>query len=338
MKRASLGWTAALAVLALRSTLAAAEPLPNEIALARRLFGEAKAAEQAKDWSAAAAKLREAIAIKETPGLRFHLAYCEEQQGQLVEALVDYDRSEDQFIERNEELKTQIPVRRSALQKRIPTVTLMLTRDPGSVQFTIDGHSMSSATLGKPIPLNPGQHAFAVSSSGAVPFTTTLTLKEGDAVVTNVILAPEPNAAPLSAAPQPRPEGASSTASPVANRPSHARTYFLVGEAAVTLGAAALGLGFMLKAKSDDDRVAEQRSAFPGVTEMERETACKPPATADPEACARIAAAANDAHDDRVVATVAFIGAGLGAATFVATLVLWPSASHQASIVPWVGR
>ncbi len=54
-----------------------AEPSAADIASARRLFSEATELRRAGQWSDAAAKLREAIAIKETPGLRFHLAHCE---------------------------------------------------------------------------------------------------------------------------------------------------------------------------------------------------------------------------------------------------------------------
>src|SRR5258708_182583 len=121
MTRKAYAWMAALAVLAMDRAAIADGPQPAEIALARRLFADARPAEDAKDWPTAASKLREAISIKETPGLRFHLAYCEEQQGSLVEALVDYERADDLSADMNEEFRAQIPARRTALQKRIPT-------------------------------------------------------------------------------------------------------------------------------------------------------------------------------------------------------------------------
>src|SRR5216684_3888054 len=145
----------AVVALALFASRLAADPLPAEIALARRLFAEARAAEAEKDWSTAGSKLRDAISIKETAGLRFHLAYCEEQQGMLVEALNDYERADDLSVDKNEELRSQIPLRRTSLQKRIPTVTLLLARDPAEARLSVDGHSLASTSFGKPIPLNP---------------------------------------------------------------------------------------------------------------------------------------------------------------------------------------
>ena len=165
---------AAMAVLALETAALAADPPPTEIALARRLFAEARTAEESKDWPAAAAKLRDAISIKETSGLRFHLAYCEEQQGHLVEALVDYERADDISVGKDEDLRSQIPARRTSLQRRIPTVTLLFPRDPSSASLTVDGRSLRSTSFGKPMPLNPGKHAFTVSSPGFSVFTTEL--------------------------------------------------------------------------------------------------------------------------------------------------------------------
>src|SRR6266542_602657 len=122
MTRERFAWIAAVALGI--STLGA-DAVPTEIALARRLFTEARAAEDAKDWPLATAKLREAISIKETAGLRFHLAYCEEQQSMLVEALIDYERSQDLTAGTNDDLRKQVPAKRESLHKRIPTITLL---------------------------------------------------------------------------------------------------------------------------------------------------------------------------------------------------------------------
>ena len=161
MSKESFARFAAMAVLALETVALAADPPSTEIALARRLFEEARTAEESKEWPAAVSKLRDAISIKETSGLRFHLAYCEEQQGMLVEALVDYERADDLSIERDEDLRSQIPARRTSLQRRIPTVTLLFARDPSSASLTVDGRALGSTSFGKPMPLNPGKHVFA---------------------------------------------------------------------------------------------------------------------------------------------------------------------------------
>jgi hypothetical protein len=63
-------------------------------ASARRLFEEATELESRREWSAATAKLGQALEIVETPGLRYHLAYCQEEQGLMVEALRNYERAQ----------------------------------------------------------------------------------------------------------------------------------------------------------------------------------------------------------------------------------------------------
>ena len=45
-------------------------------------------------WREAVAKLKRAVALKETPGLRYHLAFAEEQLGQLLAAHDDYRRAD----------------------------------------------------------------------------------------------------------------------------------------------------------------------------------------------------------------------------------------------------
>src|SRR5689334_12254262 len=157
MKKGPLTW---LGALLLATSPLAADPISAEIVLARALFAEARLAEEAKDWALAASKLRDAIAIKETAGLRFHLAYCEEQQGLLVEALVDYERSDDLTTGTNEEFRAQLPAKRESLRRRIPTLTLLVPPKPPNPTLTVDGHAMPPAVLGKPIPLNPGRHTF----------------------------------------------------------------------------------------------------------------------------------------------------------------------------------
>src|SRR5689334_6670437 len=74
---------------------AQAEPSAAEISNAKHAFESALTAEAESRWADATQKLREAIAVKDTPGLRFHLAHCETEQGHLVAALTEYDRAQE---------------------------------------------------------------------------------------------------------------------------------------------------------------------------------------------------------------------------------------------------
>jgi len=338
------GVLACVMALVLGTTPLSADPVSAEIVLARALFAEARAAETAKDWALAASKLRDAIAIKETGGLRFHLAYCEEQQGMLVEALVDYERSDDLTVGTNEEFRAQLPVKRESLRRRIPTVTLLIPPTPPNPTLNVDGHPMPPAVLGKPIPMNPGRHVLVLSAPDHAAFTTSVILNETDAVVANAILSPLPKSvgvSPLKAAPpaavdprQPIPDAA-------ANTGLHTRTYVLIAEAAVALGGIALGIGYTLHASSEDERAARARDLLPKKPPSDPDagapdtTVCamepnKPPPT-NP-LCPVLQQALSDAKSAHQVARIGFIGAGVAAAAFVGTFILWRPAAKVAII------
>ncbi len=330
MKIAGLAGAAALALFAVRL---AADPLPAEIALARRLFAEARAGESNKDWAGAGSKLREAIAIKETAGLRFHLAYCEEQRGMLVEALNDYERAEDLLTQPNDDFRTQLPSKKESLHKRIPTVTLVMPPEVTDATLTVDDHPLSSTFLGKAIPLNPGRHTVVVSSPNRTTFTSELTLNETDALVTNAPMLPvaKPVAAPaLSTAMPPGPSSADSLSM---TNSSRARTYVLIGEAVIAVGALAVGIGYTVAASSEDSNAASDLATLDRLAPNRAGGACSPP-PADAVICARLPESSDRAQNDRFVATLGFIGAGVGAAAFAGTFILWPSSRAKVAVAP----
>jgi hypothetical protein len=315
--------------MVLGTALVSADPISTEIVLARSLFADARAAEDAKDWRLAASKLREAIALKETGGLRFHLAYCEEQQGLLVEALVDYERSDDLTVGTNEEFRKQLPAKRESLRRRIPTITLQAPPRPSDASLTVDGHSMPAAVLGKPIPLNPGRHTLVLSAPDHSAFTTQVTLNETDAVVANAILTPLPKTAevsPLKPAP----------AQAVSSRPVYSdvaistglptRTYVLIGEAAIALAGAGVGIGYALEAAAQDDVVTQIHER---TIKNDSEYCSNNPGNNE---CASLNDALENANRDRLISRIGFVGAGAAAAAFVGTLIFWRSPSKVAII------
>lgn len=138
---------AAAAGLALAPPAAvlAAEPTPSEISVARRLFDEGKSAEENGRWREAADKFRQAAAIKDTPGIRFHLARCEEERGALVEALVEYDRARELLDGgvKAPDVERLLPEARERVRARVAHVTLRL---PDGVQ------TPASPSTGSPSP------------------------------------------------------------------------------------------------------------------------------------------------------------------------------------------
>ena len=106
----------------------AAEPTASEISVARRLFDEGRAAADAARWAEAAGKFRRAVAIKDTPGLRYHLARCEEEQGSFVEALIEYDRARELIDAgtRAADVEQLLPAARERVRAKVALLTLRL--------------------------------------------------------------------------------------------------------------------------------------------------------------------------------------------------------------------
>jgi hypothetical protein len=312
------------AAVVLATSSVSAEPTPTEIATARRLFSEARAAEDIREWSVAASKLRAAIVVKETAGLRFHLAYCEEQQGMLVEALADYERSEDLGKQSNEDFVAQLPARRESLHKRIPTVTVLTPPTVADVVVSVDGHVVPSTFLGKPIPLNPGQHKLEAAAPGRATFVSDVMLKEGDALVTSASMLAEEKRAVSSSLPSataPRP----TLPPPAPSSGSSARSFALLGEATLALGALAVGIGYTVAASSADGDADRLRGEVDG-------QGCS--AQTPSRVCTDLQHFVDLAQTDRFIGLLGFIGAGVSAAAFAGTLVLWQGTTVKASIVP----
>src|SRR5437899_2872959 len=85
--------SAAFLVCLFSATVSRSEPTKAEVAVARRYFEQATVAENESKWRDAVGLLEKAVAIKETAGVRYHLGFAKENQGLLVEALLEYQRA-----------------------------------------------------------------------------------------------------------------------------------------------------------------------------------------------------------------------------------------------------
>jgi len=321
-------------LLALAGTLTAprargaAEPTPSEISVARRLFHDGKAAEDAGEYRAAAEKFRQAASIKDTPGIRFHLARCEEQQGAFVEALVEYDRARE-LIDggvKAADVEKLLPAARERVRAKVALLTLELPKGLHNVSVELDGRPLASSVLSQPMPLNPGKHRLSARSVGRSSFASEVELTAGEArqLVIELPEAPPPPA-PTERALAPVWSGRAST-SRSDSQPS-ARTLVLVGEAALFAAGVSTGIIFSVARGSANDRYETANDAvLAAVHGSDPEgTAC---AGADrPTACAELQDAGRDRSRAANLAAAGFITAGASAAAFGLTYWLWPEAA-----------
>lgn len=216
----SWGMVVALAVAGLLPRSVYANSATEIVAL-RQLWERAVAAEEQNDWASAERALSEAVGIKETPGLRYHLAHSREMQRKWVEALVDYKSVEEQ-IHAGASAPDVEPLLQAAIQRveaKIPKLTIEIERAEG-LSLYIDGQRTSVKLLGLPIALNPGGHRIAVTAPGFEAAIRNITLREA-----------EQRTLPLSLSP-------ASSVNRAEREPFSAKPYVLVAEAGVALAAA----------------------------------------------------------------------------------------------------
>src|SRR5450755_1494539 len=250
--------------VALTSRWAHADPSAAELSGARQSFESAVALEADQKWAEATVKLRAALAIKDTPGLRFHLAHCEEQQGVLVEAALDYDRASELLRQgaKAPDVQKLLAPASADLKRRIPHVTVEIPSDVSNPVAQLDGKAFAPSELALGLALNPGSHQLKVSARDRSPFDREFSLKEGDQISIRAEL--KSNALPPSAlgatpAPQSAQPGASApvvAAKPAAapRKPS-AKPFLLLGESAVAVAGLALGVGYAVAESSARSRV-----------------------------------------------------------------------------------
>ncbi len=304
---------------------AATEPSPSELSVARRLFDEGRAAEDAARWREAAERFRQATAIKDTPGLRFHLARCEEEQGAFVEALVEYDRARELIDSgvKAADVDKLLADARERVRAKVALLTLRLPSDVQNASVELDGKALSRSVLGVPMPINPGAHRLNVVAVGRTTFATELTLGTGEVrqlpielPVATTVPAGAPTAAPSAA--RARPNAAAESAD--SSVPT--RTIVLVGEASLFAAALGTGIAFSVAQSSADDRyAAANQTVLDQVGGVDTDgTACATPRAG----CAELDQARKDRSRATAFATGGFVAAGVSAAAFGLTFWLWP--------------
>lgn len=303
---------------------ALAQPSAEERAVAADLFRQAAAAQEQAAWANCESLLNEAVAIAETPGLRFHLAYCKEQQLRWVEALVDYKRAGELMSlgAQAMDVAELLPQAIERLEQQIPRLTLSLEPLPEDAILYLDSVQRSTRLVGKAIPMDPGKHRVEVVAPGFDVSAHELALlpeERRELAIVLVAAAKDPQAPFVPTAAEPTQVRASEVASGWSPR-----TYVLISEGVISVASLSVGVVFSLRAQQYEDE--RQRIA----SDLAGTSACQQ-GTMD-DRCQALSMNAQDADDSRAIATAAYIGGAVGASALLVTWLLWPSsdAKHDA--------
>jgi len=320
----------------------APEPSPSEISVARRLFEDGKSAEDAGRWREAAEKFRSAIAIKDTPGMRFHLARCEEEQGAFVEALVEYDRARELIDHgvKAADVEKLLAAARERVRAKVGLLTLRLPADVQNVSVELDGRALSPSVLEEPMPINPGKHRVVAVAVGRAKFDEEVQVGTGEAKQLPVEL---PRAAlPAVREPVAGHSAPSSSQAPPGSRTSPAavasdrgsfpsRTVVLVTEGVLFGAGLVSGAGFLIArnaARDDYKKAADQLDKLGNDA-----GACTKPASDEVQGyCQRLQTAPVDENRYSTWSTLGFVTAGVSAAAFGLTYWLWPAGEKSPRI------
>lgn len=313
---------------------AAEEPTASELAQARKLFRQARTLQTQKKWEEAAGKLRSAIAIKETPGLRYHLAICEEEAGHLVEAVVELDRAAEliELGQKAADVEKLLPTARKRLQQRTPTLTLKIPAELTELQVQLDGRAFKGPPR-EPIPLNPGVHRVRIEAEGREPFDAAPTLEEGEREEL-VVKLPQAAAAPKPENPRP-PEKREAKPSTQSEEGGSALPWVLLGEGAVVVAGVLVGVGYQLQASSAGDELDEADDAIATAAPGESNPCA---AASDPglvSDCRQRDELADEESTAQTLMLVGYGAAGVGALAMLGTWLLWPEDEPASTTASW---
>jgi hypothetical protein len=174
------------------------EPSGAELASARSLFNEARAAEDRGEWGVALSKLDSVAKVKMTPQVRFHLGLCQEHTGRLLEALNNLERAASEGAEQN--LPTVVEEANehaAAVRTRVPKLFIVLPSgaDP---RVEVDGQTFATVLLSRPIPFDPGRHKIVAAAPGLF-FSQEVTIAEREEKRVDVVF----TRVPTSSSPSP---------------------------------------------------------------------------------------------------------------------------------------
>jgi hypothetical protein len=122
-----------------------------------------------------------------------NLADCEEHVGKLVDAQKHWVLARDRAgVEGNSKLRAAAEDRLSALEKRMPRLTIRLAPgSPANAEVMRDGTMLGAISLGIGLPTDPGPHTLIVQAKGHADASTEVTLGEAELKEVVVIAGPE---------------------------------------------------------------------------------------------------------------------------------------------------
>ncbi|HUS33288.1 MAG TPA: PEGA domain-containing protein [Kofleriaceae bacterium] len=181
-------------VLAFAPMKASAQPT-DSVAAAEQLFEQARALFDQGNFAEACPRFGASYKLDPALGTLLNMATCYEMLGHIASAWGHYREVVVHAQKVGDQQRIDIArARIAALEPRLPKLTIKAPNVPlASLIVTRDDAPLDIAVLGASIFVDPGQHAISASAPGYKPFTTTITIKEGEAQEVQLALEAAPN-------------------------------------------------------------------------------------------------------------------------------------------------
>ena len=148
------------------------------------------------DLAAACPKLAESLRFDPAVGTLMNLAECEERQGRTASAWQRWGTAADQ-LPAGDRRRTTALLRARKLEALLPRVTVATDARLPGLEVSRDGVVLGSASLGVPLPVDPGLHQIVRPAPGRTPRSYQLAVGNGQQEV--VVVEPGPPVAPIAA-------------------------------------------------------------------------------------------------------------------------------------------
>lgn len=185
----AIGVLAVVTMLSARVREAAAQPSqPSERAtMAKHLWTECRSLmDDEATLEAACARCEESLQLKRTIGTLLNLALCYEKRGKLASAWTYYREAAESAARTGDDREQGANERAHALEPRLPKLSIRAPHAiPGQV-ITRDGAEVEEASLGIPVPVDPGSHEISATAPTYRQYRVSVDAVEGQVSVIEI--------------------------------------------------------------------------------------------------------------------------------------------------------
>lgn len=292
---------------------AAAEPSPQDRAIAERLYDQGRKQQADGQTAAACESFAESLRLDPGTGILLNLAACHEAVGRLASAWVEFREAVSAIRrEARPDRMRYAQERLTAIEPRLAYLTIVVpeSAEGDAPAVTLDGRTLGPAVWGIGIPVDAGWHEVVAQARAGTPWRATVRIRDGERrqVTVPAAFAGAAPTVPADAAGTPESPSmgggvATAGAEPAASS-RRARVIAGVALGAAGVGAVVVGAAFGFRASSLWD---ERNQACP----MER--------------CTAEGVSLGQRADSAATVSTWTIGAGAVALGAAAVVLLWPT-------------